>query len=457
MENQKVKVYNESNLPTADYGSFEELQEDFKIMDLDRLMLLKRAIVERGFKYSFKAWKDEEGKLWIIDAHRRKQALKILESDGFYIPPIPYELIHAETRKEAIEEIAFVNSQYSDINPDTELFKKYNIELDSLPISIKELKINFGNGSSGSGETKEEKKEIPGIPREAITKFGDIYTLNEHMVQCGDSEDSKMVKKLIADRHPIIMVTDPPYGVKYDPAWMEKALDSWKKPRSTGKVLNDNKISWVDAYKLFPGEIAYIWHAGKYGYIVAEDMIKCEFDIISQIIWAKQHFVISRGDYHWQHEPCWYGVKKGSKHNWQGARDQSTVWDIKNNSAMGNANKEEVYGHGTQKPLECMARPIRNNTESGQMVYDPFLGSGTTLIACQELNRICIGQELLPNYVDVIIERWINFMRDNDLYFKIWRNNKELSPEEIELFLVTRDRISLDEIIKKEEEDAVTE
>jgi adenine specific DNA methylase Mod len=150
-------------------------------------------------------------------------------------------------------------------------------------------------------------------------------------------------------------------------------------------------------------------------------------------------------------------VKKGSKHNWQGARDQLTVWDIKNNSAMGNANKEEVYGHGTQKPLECMARPIRNNTESGQMVYDPFLGSGTTLIACQELNRICIGQELLPNYVDVIIERWINFMRDNDLYFKIWRNNKELSPEEIELFLVTRDRISLDEIIKKEEEDAVTE
>lgn len=448
---KEIKVYNKSNLPTADFEIFEDLQEDFKIMDLDRLMLLKRAIIERGFKYSFKAWKDMEGKLWIIDAHRRKQALKMIQSDGYYVAPIPYELIHAETKKEAIEEIAFVNSQYSDINPDSELFKKYDIKLSDLPISIKEFNVNFGEGSGDPGESKDEKTEVPGIPKEAITKFGDIYTLNEHMIQCGDSEDAKMVKKILSDKHPKIMVTDPPYGVKYDPAWRETALDAWKKPRSTGKVLNDNKISWHDAYKLFPGEIAYIWHAGKYGHIVADDIIKCGFDIVSQIIWNKQHFVISRGDYHWKHEPCWYAVKEGNKHNWQGARDQSTVWEIKNNSAMGNAEKEEVYGHGTQKPFECMARPIRNNTESGELVYDPFLGSGTTLIACQTLNRICIGQELLPNYMDVIVERWINFMRDNDLYFKIWKNGKELTKEEIDAYLVTRERINPETIILKDE------
>lgn len=437
----------------ADYGSFEELQEDFKIMDLDKLMLLKRAIIERGFKYSFKAWKDHEGKLWIIDAHRRKQALKMLEADGYYIGPIPYELIHAESKKEAIEEIAFVNSQYSDINPDTELFKKYDIELESLPISIKEFNINIDSGDSGSGDVKEEKTEVPGIPKEPITKFGDIYTLNEHHIQCGDSEDVKMVEKLLSDKVPRLMVTDPPYGVKYDPAWRDGALKTWKKPRSTGKVLNDNKVSWHDAYKIFPGDIAYIWHAGKYAHVVADDLIKCDFEIISQIIWAKQHFVISRGDYHWKHEPCWYAVKKGKKHNWQGARDQATTWDIKNNGAFGNNDeKEEVYGHGTQKPMECMARPIRNNTESGEVVYDPFIGSGTTLIACQQLNRICIGQELLPNYVDVIIERYINYMRDNDLPFIIWRNGVELKQKEIEQFLVQRERISPDEIMKTEED-----
>lgn len=452
MEKQKkIKIYNESKLPMADYDTFEELQEDFKIMDLERLMLLKRAIVERGFKYSFKAWKDHEGKLWIIDAHRRKQALKMLESDGYYVGPIPYELIHAESKKEAIEEIAFVNSQYSDINPDTGLFKKYDIELESLPISIKEFNVNFNDGSGGEGDAKEEKTEVPGIPKEPITKFGDLYTLNEHLVQCGDSEDVKMVQKLLSDKIPVLMVTDPPYGVKYDPAWREKALDSWEKPHSTGKVLNDNKISWLQAYKLFPGDVAYIWHAGKYGHIVADDLIKCEFDIVSQIIWTKQHFVITRGDYHWQHEPCLYAVRKGKKHNWQGARDQATTWEIKNNSAMGNADKEEVYGHGTQKPFECMARPIRNNTESGQLVYDPFLGSGTALISCQQLNRICIGQELLPNYVDVVVERYINYMRDNDLPFNIWRNGVELTKEEMDQFLIQRERISPNEIMKTED------
>jgi DNA modification methylase len=132
----------------------------------------------------------------------------------------------------------------------------------------------------------------------------------------------------------------------------------------------------------------------------------CGFDLVNLIIWHKQHFVISRGDYHYQHEPLWYAVKKGKQHNWQGKRDQSTVWEIANNNSFGNSNKEETFGHGTQKPIECMLRPILNNSAQGESVYDPFGGSGTTLIACERSKRNCYMMELSPIYVDVIIKRW---------------------------------------------------
>jgi DNA modification methylase len=148
--------------------------------------------------------------------------------------------------------------------------------------------------------------------------------------------------------------------------------------------------------------------------------------MVSQIIWAKQHFALSRGDYHWQHEPCWYAVKKGSKHNWQGARDQSTLWQIANMNAFGTNDEDERTAHSTQKPLECMARPIRNNTIEGDIVYDPFLGSGTTLIAAEKLKRVCFGMELSPGYCDLIVKRWIKYMEENGLEYTIKVNGAEI-------------------------------
>ena len=129
--------------------------------------------------------------------------------------------------------------------------------------------------------------------------------------------------------------------------------------------------------------------------------------MVSMIIWNKHHFAISRGDYHWKHEPCWYVVRKGEKHNWQGARDQSNVWDIASLNAFG--KKEERFEHPNQKPFDCMARPILNNTKIGQGVYDPFGGSGTSLIACQSNQRKCFIMEVKPTFCDVIVERWEAF------------------------------------------------
>lgn len=248
----------------------------------------------------------------------------------------------------------------------------------------------------------EDSPELETLPANPKAKLGDVYILGNHRLMCGDSTNPQHVDKLLNGANPILMVTDPPYGVNYNPEWREE-VD--KGDRNTGKVLNDDRYDWSDAYALFTGDIAYVWHSDLYTHKFAQNLVDNGFDLVSLIIWNKQHFVLSRGDYHNKHEPLWYAVKKGQKHNWQGRRDQTTVWDIDNNN-YGAKAKEEQTGHGAQKPLECMLRPILNNSKKGQSVYDPFGGSGTTLIACEKSDRNCYMMELSPAYVDIIINRW---------------------------------------------------
>jgi len=248
----------------------------------------------------------------------------------------------------------------------------------------------------------EYSPELETLPVEPKAKLGDVYILGNHRLMCGDSTNPHHVDKLLNGVNPILMVTDPPYGVNYNPEWREE-VD--KGDRNTGKVLNDDRYDWSDAYALFTGDIAYIWHPASYTHRFAESIENNGFDLINLIIWNKQHLVLSRGDYHNKHEPLWYAVRKGKKHNWQGRRDQTTVWDIDNNN-YGAKTKEEQTGHGTQKPLECMLRPILNNSKKGQSVYDPFGGSGTTLIACEKSDRNCYMMELSAAYIDIIINRW---------------------------------------------------
>ncbi|CAK0757998.1 Methyltransferase (modular protein) [uncultured Gammaproteobacteria bacterium] len=147
-------------------------------------------------------------------------------------------------------------------------------------------------------------------------------------------------------------------------------------------------------------EVAYVWHSAVHARVVAESLEVCGFVIRSQIIWAKSRFALGRGDYHWQHEPCLYAVRKDGTGHWQGARDQATVWSI------SNGDDDQATVHGTQKPVACMRRPIENNSAKGDCVYEPFSGSGTTLIAAERTNRHCFALELDPRYVDVAVRRW---------------------------------------------------
>jgi len=176
-----------------------------------------------------------------------------------------------------------------------------------------------------------------------------------------------------------------------------------------GKVLNDDRADWQQAYALFGGDAAYVWHGAMHGDVVAAGLAACGFQLRAQIIWAKQHFTLSRGDYHWKHECCWYAVREGKTSHWTGDHTQTTVWEFPNNNPFGSPRHEESWGHGTQKPVECMRRPIVNNSRPGELVYDPFLGSGTSLIAAEMTGRRCCGLELCPGYVDVVVRRWQAF------------------------------------------------
>lgn len=278
--------------------------------------------------------------------------------------------------------------------------------------------------------SEQEDGEIlePGKEEEAFTRPGDLYELNHHRLICGDSTQPDIVLKLLSDQTPVLMVTDPPYGVEYEPKWRTEVKGKKVAVRAGGKVKNDDIVDWSVSYALFPGSVAYVWHAAWFSDKVKKNLEDCEFEIKSQIIWAKQHFALSRGDYHWQHEPCWYAVKKGCNHNWQGDRKQSTLWEITNHNAFGGEKQDEDRtAHGTQKPIECMEKPIRNNTEQHDIVYDPFLGSGTTLIAAEKLKRFCYGVELSPSYCDIIVNRWVNHMKKNGKPYTLIRNGVTIS------------------------------
>jgi DNA modification methylase len=243
-----------------------------------------------------------------------------------------------------------------------------------------------------------EEDEAPPVPEVSVSRLGDLWLCGAHRVLCGDSTSSDDVARLLAGQRPILLISDPPYGVAYDPEWRKRAgvNDSDR----MGKVSNDDRADWREAWALFPGDVAYVWHGALHAATVAASLEACNFQIRSQVIWAKPSLVIGRGHYHWQHEPCWYAVRTTG--HWNGDRKQSTLWQIENR------NQDAKTIHSTQKPVECMRRPILNHTKNGGLVYDPFLGSGTTLAAAELTERLCSGMELDPRYCDVIVTRWQN-------------------------------------------------
>jgi DNA modification methylase len=261
--------------------------------------------------------------------------------------------------------------------------------------------------------------DAPPVPAVAASRRGDTWLLGNHRLRCGDSTDQADVVALLGAVRPHLMVTDPPYGVNYDPSWRAKFAG---KGLARGKVQNDDRADWREAWALFPGHVAYVWHGALHNVDVAESLLAAGLAVRSQIVWVKTRAPISRGNYHWQHEPAFYAerqepeppdgfavdheslayvVRVGKTAEWRGGRKQTTVWFIE--------HLKNDTGHGTQKPVECMRRPIVNNSSPGQAVYEPFCGSGTTIIAGEMEGRHVYAIELDERYCDVIVRRWQDF------------------------------------------------
>lgn len=371
--------------------------------DAEGIKKAARQIGEFGFTMPILVKPD--GKT-IIAGHRRWEAAKLLE-----LPEVPVIVAdgwsEAQCRAYALADNRLAqDGEWDDDALARELQFLIDAEYDAALTGFDEEEIAALLAGQVEGLTDED--DTPEVPIKGVTEPGDVWICGKHRVRCGDSTKAEDVEALLAGIKPHLMVTDPPYGVEYDANWRNEVDRANGKPygdRAVGKVANDDKADWTEVWALFPGDVAYIWHAGNMANVVADSLIKTGFGIRAQIIWAKSQLVISRGDYHPQHEPCWYAVRKSKTGHWQGDRKQTTVWHI------DKPQKSET-GHSTQKPVECMRRPIVNNSSPGQAVYDPFLGSGTTLIAAETEGRICYGMELNPLYVDVIVQRWQEFTGD---------------------------------------------
>jgi DNA modification methylase len=339
-----------------------------------------------------------DGENGIIAGHGRVMAAGKL---GMAAVPV-IELAHlSETQKRAY--ILADNRLAEQAGWDRELLALELGDLRDMAVDLTSLGFDAGELDAllNAGQPDPREDEVPPVPAVPVSQPGDLWLLGNHRLVCGDATDAATVARVLNGVTPHLMATDPPFGVNYDPAWRNEVGAA--KTKRVGKVLNDHRADWREAWALFPGDVAYVWHGALHATTVAESLTACGFAIRSQIIWAKERLVLSRGDYHWQHEPCWYAVREKATGHWSGDRKQTTLWHI------ASRDQDAATVHGTQKPVECMRRPMLNNSSPGQPVYEPFSGSGTSIIGAETCGRHCYAVELDPAYVDVAVQRWQAF------------------------------------------------
>ena len=331
--------------------------------------------------------------------------LRVVKTDGQHLIAVQRDDLDLATDPRA-KALAIADNRVGelDLEWDVEMLKQ--LQADGLDLSAFWTADEFATlfAEPTTGLTDENAVVEPG-PTDIGR--GDLCVLGRHRLLCGDATSAGDVTRLLDGATPALMTTDPPYGVQYDPAWRHR-VNPAQRP-AVGRVTNDDRAEWTAAWQLFPGAIAYVWHAALKAPTVATDLETAGFAIRSQIIWVKQHFALSRGDYHWGHEPAWYAVR--GRGHWCGDRRQTTIWDVPNLNPLGGTRAADnaVTGHSTQKPVRLFEIPILNHTVAGDAVYDPFLGSGTAVIAAEKLGRTCYALEIDPTYVQAAVTRWEAF------------------------------------------------
>lgn len=354
--------------------------------------------------------------LTVIGGHQRLTVLKDLdyETAKCVIVDLPKEdekALNIALNKitgqwdEALLADLLLDLQESDFNLDLTGFEPPEIDDILSNVHDKEL-------SEDEFDVEEELK------KPTLSRHGDIWQLGKHRVICGDSTKAETYKQLLDDRKANLVVTDPPYNVDVE--------------ETAGKILNDN-MSDGDFYQFLLSMFTqvenhmeddasiYIFHADTEGLNFRKAFKDAGFYLSGCCIWKKNSLVLGRSPYQWQHEPCLYGWKKKGKHQWFSDRKQTTIWEYD--------RPKSSKDHPTMKPIQLMAYPIQNSSMRGTIVLDPFLGSGSTLIAADQTGRICYGIELDEKFVDVIVKRYIEVTGDTEV--TVQRNNEVLTYNQV--------------------------
>lgn len=329
----------------------------------------------------------------ILVGHGRLEAAKLLKLSN--VPVLKKTgLTEAQKKAYRILDNKLQNDSEWDIeNLELELNALEELGFELEPWGLDELRFN----DEEELETEEDNFE-PNTPTESFIKLGDLIELGSHRLLCGDATEDQAFKDLLAGQQANLVVTDPPYNVAYEGKTKEALTIQ-------NDSMNDDQflIFLTKSFQNFsgvltPGGSYYIFHADLEGLNFRLAVKNAELLLKQTIIWNKNSMVMGRQDYQWKHEPCLYGWKPGASHYFVDNRTLTTVWDLKRPSRSTE--------HPTMKPLELMAECIKNSSKKNQIVLDPFLGSGSTLIAADQLDRVCYGLELEPKYCQVIIQRY---------------------------------------------------
>jgi len=325
--------------------------------------------------------------------------LKVIETDGNEIIAVKRTGL-SEDEKIGL---ALADNRTSDLSEwDLNMLEELSQEHDLEPwFDNDDLKELLGETEVLPAEGLTDPNDVPEVPKEPITKLGDIWQLGNHKVLCGDSTDQNQLDPLMQNELANLWLTDPPYNVNYEGKTSDKL-------KIQNDQLNNDEFrqflasAYVVAHKyLNEGASFYIWHADSEGYNFRGAAHDANLQIRQCLIWVKSSMVMGRQDYHWQHEPCLYGWKKGASHFWNADRKQTTVLKFD----RPNRNKE----HPTMKPVDLFQYQITNSSKPNDIILDTFGGSGTTLIAAERIQRQARIVELDPKYCDVIVKRWEDF------------------------------------------------
>lgn len=291
----------------------------------------------------------------------------------------------------------------------------FNLDLTGFePPEIDDILSNVHDKELSEDEFDVEEE----LKKPTVSRHGDIWQLGKHRVICGDSTKAETYKQLLDDRKANLVVTDPPYNVDVE--------------ETAGKILNDN-MSDGDFYQFLLSMFTqvenhmeddasiYVFHADTEGLNFRKAFKDAGFYLSGCCIWKKNSLVLGRSPYQWQHEPCLYGWKKKGKHQWFSDRKQTTIWEYD--------RPKSSKDHPTMKPIQLMAYPIQNSSMRGTIVLDPFLGSGSTLIAADQTGRVCYGIELDEKFVDVIVKRYIEVTGDTEV--TVQRNHEVLTYNQV--------------------------